>query len=542
MKLFFKKKLSIAFSVLFAASLLISGCNPTVSTPNQNVDKTPGENPSGGSQSSDDGKTYSNTVDFAKNLVIGWNLGNTMDAPKETDWGMPKTTKDMIKAVKNAGFKTIRIPVSWSTHVSGSDYKIDSAWMTRVKEIVDWALEEDLYVILNVHHDNYYAGASSGTTKGLSDSSVSGFAITTDQTLQTKSKAYLKSVWNQIATEFSSYGNKLIFEVLNEPRTVNESTEWYISSTSAAKPFCEVITSYEQVCVDTIRSVSGNENRYLMVPGYAASGSDSNLLKAYTMPNDSSNKLLLSVHAYSPYNFCMANADSTFGADDQSSLDSIFNYLKTNYTDKGIGAVMGEASASNKGNDEERIKWAKYYFAKAKDAGIPVVLWDNMVESVDSEQNGEHHGWLHRNSGKWFFPDIIKAMMDTVGVTGYSIPKYVAATLESIGWNESNAQAVSVTSMGLENWGFETNKMSKSSFTNAKAGSILKITFASNAQQVEFVNSDWNYRVSTSASTNIISGNDLYYVLTSEDATKWKAEDISIVGSGFTVTAVKFMN
>lgn len=354
----------------------------------------------------------------------------------------------------------------------------------------------------------------------------------------------MQSVWTQIATNFKDYGNKLIFEVLNEPRRKDESNEWDFSSTSDCKPYCDIITSYEHVCINAIRAVQGNEARYIMVPGYAGSGASQTMLKAYTLPEDTAkDKLLLSVHAYSPFNFAMSNSDSIFGSDDEAALTSLFGFLKTNYTDKGIGVVMGEASASNKGNDAERIKWAKDYFAKAKESGIPVVLWDNMVETVDGyegEYNGEHHGWLHRKSGKWFFPEIIKAMMDTVGITDYSIPEYVIPTPENIGWDESKAKNVQVTNMGEANWNDAYNKMSKDSFVNAKTGSILKISFGTPTNSCEFVDSSWNYRFNSSSAETLVDGNDLYIILSNAEASKWKTTDISIVGENLNVTAVKF--
>jgi len=278
------------------------------------------------------------SVEFAKELIIGWNLGNTLDAPTETEWGMPKTTQEMINAVKAAGFETIRIPVSWSKHVDSS-YNINSSWMNRVKEVVDYAVNNDMYIILNVHHDNY-------SEEDLSDSDTYGFALSSNSTLQTKSKAYLEKVWTQIATKFASYDEKLIFEVLNEPRAVDTSYEWYITSASTAKTYCDIITDYENTCISAIRAVSGNEDRYIMVPSYAASGTMTVTLDNYTLPDDSaSDKLLVSYHAYSPYNFAMYNSsytDTTFDSSDQSELISIFSTARNLFPNTGI--VIGETA------------------------------------------------------------------------------------------------------------------------------------------------------------------------------------------------------
>ena len=214
---------------------------------------------------------------------------------------------------------------------------------------------------------------------------------------------------------------------------------------------------------------------------------------------------------------------------------------------------MGEASASNKNNTAERIKWVNYYFTKAKEAGIPVILWDNMVadedgnENVTGGYNGEHHGWLERKSGKWFFPTIIKAMMDSVGVTGYKIPQYVAPTAGSIGWNESAAVTISNERKELK-WQSEY-KPAASKFSDAKAGSILKVTFASGGATLRLTSADWKTNYNTgdflngnAGGENIhVSGKELYYIITASDAAAWKSKGLTISGGNGTITSIKFL-
>ena len=417
---------------MLAGLLLFTGCTGTTGNSNSTAENT---NNNGGTE---ENTTVSNanvgdfeigttSVEMAKNMAIGWNLGNTLDATyyqdskynaglnTETGWGMPKTTKEMITAIKNAGFKTIRIPVSWHNHISDtSNYTIDSAWMTRVKEVVDYAYSQNMCVIINIHHDNM---------KISTINSAAGFALSDNADIKNKSKTYIKNIWLQIATTFADYDEKLVFEVLNEPRDVGgefKGNEWWTRN----KAMIDIITEYEQVAIDAIRSVKGNKNRFIMVPGYAASGSDIDQLKLYTMPTDSSNdKLILSAHAYSPYEFAMSDSkDKTFGSDDKASLDSIFAALKSNYTDEGIGVVMGEASASDKNNLSDRVEWANYYFTKAKEAGIPVILWDNMVTvgTGGDINSGECHGYYNRRTNSWFFPTMITAMMKAVYGENYT--------------------------------------------------------------------------------------------------------------------------
>lgn len=363
--------------------------------------------------------------EFAKQLTIGWNLGNTLDAASndtsnewcqglnsETFWGQPKTTQEMIEAVYAAGFKTIRIPITWYNHVSGSEYKIDSEWMARVKTVVDWAYNAGFYVIMNVHHDNLSAAnLNSFPGYGLSSNT------STQASIEEKSKDYLKKVWTQIAAEFNDdYGERLIFEVLNEPRTVGEISEWYADDT-LGKTLNKIVTSYEQVCINAIRnSGSNNANRYIMVPAYKGSSSNIN---TYTLPNDTANdKLILSFHAYDPYNFAMYNkdyTDTTFDEADKSSLDSLF--ANVNKFFPSIGAVIGEASASNKDNLSDRKAWVAYYFDKAYNTyGWPTVMWDNGAYKADAT-SGEQHGWFNRKELTWYFPTVISAAMNAVGVT-----------------------------------------------------------------------------------------------------------------------------
>lgn len=160
------------------------------------------------------------TKTFLQNMGAGWILGNSLDATgtglgSETSWGNPKTTKEMIDAVHDAGFNTIRIPVSWGKHTSGSDYTIDSAWMARVKEVVNYAYEDGMYVILNIHHDN--SSAKDKTIYYYPDSKHKEASL-----------KFLTSVWSQISEEFKDYNDHLIFETLNEPRLVGTNDEWWI--------------------------------------------------------------------------------------------------------------------------------------------------------------------------------------------------------------------------------------------------------------------------------------------------------------------------
>ena len=367
----------------------------------------------------------SSSVDFAKSLGTGWNLGNTLDAfvddekasestqglNSETSWGMPKTTKPMIDFVREAGFKTVRIPVTWHNHIiDEKNYTIDSEWMDRVREIVDYAYDEGMYVIINVHHDTinkdiYGKSASNGRK-------IVGYVL--DEKYEEQSKAYLSAVWKQIAAAFKEYDEHLIFEVLNEPRAVGTPDEWYVADSKKASRYCSLITEYEETCIQTIRNSGGNNRtRYLMFPCYAGSNS---LIHYFTVPQDPAvDRLLFSVHAYSPYPFAMydsSHKDKSFDKSDESDLYYLFEDINDVFIKKGIGTVIGETSAENKNNLKDREKWASYFFGTArKNYSMPAILWDNNVSTPDTDSSGEHHGYLDRNRLTWYFPTIIKAAL-----------------------------------------------------------------------------------------------------------------------------------
>jgi len=370
------------------------------------------------------------SVNFALKLKAGWNLGNTLDAydnkneagfslQAETCWGMPYTTKEMIKAVHEAGFSTIRIPVSWHGHLSNDPedpYKIDAAWMKRVQQVVDYAYNEGLYVILNVHHDNLSVSAGNGAgtinSLGYNNYKLLGYAV--DSAFKRQSKFYLRNVWEQIAAVFNNdYDEHLIFEVLNEPRNVGGSDEWNANQNGKQAEYNKLLLDYEQTCVDVIRASGGkNANRYVMVPGYAASPL---YFDGFELPKDSaSDKLLISFHAYTPYEFAMwadYKEDSVFDKGDMGTIDWAFEAVREKFPD--VGVVLGETSAENKNNLSERIKWAEYFFGNAyKKYKYAVVLWDNNVPTPDSNHNGEHHGYFNRDRLEWYFPEMTQAFVN----------------------------------------------------------------------------------------------------------------------------------
>lgn len=338
------------------------------------------------------------TAKFLKSMGTGWNLGNSFDSagdytrgwqPNETGWGNPTPTKELIKAVHAAGFQTIRIPVSWHDHADVNDnYKIDPSWMKKVKDTVDCAYNEGMYVIINIHHDNM----------GVNDSFAEEGGFYPGSEKKDESIKYLTSIWKQISNEFNSYGERLIFETLNEPRLAGTNEEWWFDGNNQkGLDAIKTINSFNQEIVDTIRETGGNNAiRYIMVPGYAASPDFYKY--GFEFPADPANennrRLLLSTHGYTPYELCLGGNRTEFDTYAKNAIDNFFKMLDDRFVSKGIPVVMGECGISDKGNPEAREEWASYYYSKAKSLNIPCVVWDN----GGSSDPGENHSYINRNN------------------------------------------------------------------------------------------------------------------------------------------------
>lgn len=329
-------------------------------------------------------------IELCKDITIGWNLGNSLDATgwgsgSETSWGNPVTTKALILKVKEAGFDAVRIPTTWYNHVD-SDFNIDESWLDRVQEVVDYAYDEGMYVILNSHHENWNEPYESNL-KAASNK--------------------MKKLWTQIANRFEKYGERLIFEGMNEPRWTNTQYEWNGGNAEGWR----IVNELNKVFVKAVRATGGN-NRYraLMVPTYAASAS---ALDGFTVPTDDS--IIVSIHAYSPYNFAMnANGTTTFDADNADwnntgELVWLANKLYDDFISKGVGVIIGECGTVNKNNLSARLNWAGYFPKVFGEKGIPIFLWDNNAYGSGAET----FGMLHRNTLTWEYPDYIKKLVNT---------------------------------------------------------------------------------------------------------------------------------
>ncbi len=345
--------------------------------------------------------------EITEDMGLGWNLGNSFDAymsannvpldtyglEAETCWGNPKTTNAMLDAVKAKGFNTIRVPVTWFQHVDKNNgYKIDEAWLARVKEVVDYCYNNGMYVILNLHHEEPYQNRS---TLGADYEEING---------------YVTALWGQLAEVFKDYNQHLIFETMNEPRAKETDHEWWGPHDDEV----DAINKINANALDVIRKAGGqNDTRLVMMPGYCAS-SDTSIMSKVVIPDD--DFVAASVHAYSPYSFAMDDkvaSHDTFTETNRTELISIMDGIRKTFGDKDIPVVLGEFSSSNFGNTEARCNWADAYISTAKAYGFPCVLWDNNVEK---NNGGEAHGYLDRNNCTWYSASepVIDKMLDVI--------------------------------------------------------------------------------------------------------------------------------
>ena len=320
-------------------------------------------------------------MDLVKDMKVGWNLGNTLEsAGGESNWGNPITKRTMIDSIKNAGFSTLRIPVRWDEHYIDDNYTIDPEYMKRVETVVNYALINDMYAIINIHHNWLQSQANE---------------VSKDKVLEE-----LNAVWTQIASHFKDYGDKLIFETINEPRN---GDDW----TGNTKAY-DIVNEYNAKALTAIRLTGGNnEKRLVMLPTYAASADYSKII-SMVVPDD--DNVAVSLHAYTPYDFALNTApgsQSTFGENDKKHLDNLFRLINKTFVDKGIPVVLGEFAATNKDNQDDRVEFSYYYAQAAGHYEIPVCWWDN-----GNFEAGEAMGIFNRRTLTFVYPDILQALIE----------------------------------------------------------------------------------------------------------------------------------
>ena len=345
-------------------------------------------------------------------MGIGWNLGNSFDATngnktnvysQETSWGNPRVTAEAIHRVKEAGFDTIRIPVTWYRQMANDGtFTIEPAFMARVKEVVDMAFDAGLFVIINMHHEEW-------------------LNCKTLDTNYEKIGEQLAAIWRQIADTFAEYDQHLIFEGMNEPRMKGTSVEWNGNEAGIA-----AVNYLNQVFVNTVRTDAKGHNaeRALMIPTYAAACS-ATAMSAVKIPEWNglpAENIIVSIHSYTPYDFCLSDTMVNFNklfTNHTMPIDMIFYNIKGIFLNKGIPVVIGETGATNKDNTVARENWAYYMGKKSASYGVPIIIWDN---GNMGNSGGECHPWLNRRKTVKEispFPTVLNALFEGAASVEY---------------------------------------------------------------------------------------------------------------------------
>ncbi|MCL2500609.1 MAG: glycoside hydrolase family 5 protein [Defluviitaleaceae bacterium] len=356
-------------------------------------------------------------AEWAANVRIGWNLGNTLDShggargfhwlgggvyantsvsEMELAWVNSLTTRETIDAVAEAGFNAIRIPVTWFKALD-DDYNIREDWMERVQEIVDWSLDAGLKVMLNTHHENIVIS--------LLDENMM------------ESQHILARIWQQIAYRFRDYDERLLFTSLNEPRTYGSAAEW-----SGGTPLeHKNLNILNQLFVDVVRASGGNNAyRILSVPTYAAS-MEGSAQRGFELPTDSvPDRLAVAMHIYAPWAFALRTGPTgtrdTWYANRIADTNPITGPLRTAHTlfvEQGIPVIIGEMGALNRDNEAYRAEWAYYFVSFARSLGMPAFWWDNGQILPSAERGGwsETFGLLSRRTKEFSHPLVLDALM-----------------------------------------------------------------------------------------------------------------------------------
>ena len=374
-------------------------------------------------------------------LGLGWNMGNHFDGfynsssagekegyPDETVWHQEgKATQATFIGVKEAGFTSVRIPVSWLKMIGPApDYKIDETWMNRVYEVVQQASMAGLTVIVNTHHDENHG--VDNTYQWLDIKNAAN-----DPQLNARIKEEIRAVWTQIANRFKDCGDWLILEGFNE---LNDGG-WGWSAEFKADPTrqCNILNEWNQVFVDAVRATGGkNASRWLGVPTYAA---NPEYEKYLTMPNDPAGKTMLAVHFYDPSDYTIGDkqwsdwghtgqAGKKAASGDEDHVRAVFGNLCTKYVEKGIPVYLGEFGCSRRNPSDNRawrfyLYYLEYVVKAAKTYGLPCYLWDNAAVGYGKERHGYiHHGTgEYVNGSKEIIDVMVKAMFS--GDQGYTL-------------------------------------------------------------------------------------------------------------------------
>jgi endoglucanase len=300
-------------------------------------------------------------------------------------------TEDLFLALKDDGIRGIRIPVTWRHFMgAGPDYPIDAAWMGRVEEVVNYAVDNDMYAILNLHHDG---GTDSFAWLGDAQNDYEG----------TMEK--FQAVWLQIAERFRNHPHRLVFE------SMNEVSFPALEQSAGEEAAYALLNDMNQHFVDWIRASGGtNATRHLLLAGYATDIRES--VAGWALPEDPADRSIISIHYYTPWRFCITADRTTWGtAEDLDELTARFDQLETAFIDNGVPVILGEYGVVFRGPESDsRIFWLEHVTKAAHDRGIAPFLWDNGEE-------------VNRDTYEWRTDGLLEAILRASSGEDYEITR-----------------------------------------------------------------------------------------------------------------------
>ena len=385
-----RNNLKKLFAGLTAFSLLLAGLPAIESSAAQNTQTVSAQMPF----------RELTAQEMVSEMGNGWNLGNTMDGhtgftPSETLWQNVETTQGLIKEIHDMGFNTIRIPVTWGTMIDDENgYAIDEQWMSRVQDIVDYAVNMNMYVIINIHHD----GAEQ-----------TGWLRIAAEDLEPVKEKY-EAVWRHIAERFKDYDEHLIFESMNE-----------VTGDGVVAKDTAIINEFNQIFVDTVRATgSNNAVRWLSVPGrYTNIVNTTNPDNGFKLPQDSvENRLFVAVHYYDwQFGLLETTQTTTFVEQRVDALIDEFRLLDEAFTSKGIPVILGEYGAINKGNTAERAYHLEIVTRLCQQIGIVPCYWDQGWYDLSMTPDFSFT-LVDRETYEKVYPEIIDGIMRGLYLTG----------------------------------------------------------------------------------------------------------------------------
>jgi endoglucanase len=324
----------------------------------------------------------------AKLMSPGWNLGNSFDAaPNETSYGNPTPTQTLINAVHAAGFQTLRLPVTWTNHIgAGPSYTIDSAWMAKVQQTAQWAVDAGMYVFVNTHHE---ADGNGGWVSFPSTTSAAQ-SVATEVT----------AVWTQIATAFQSFDSHLMFECFNEPNEAGGG-----NTTQAQTD----LNMYLEACFKAIRSPGGaNATRIVMIQPVGASPIQSGIQSMQKVSFIDDPNLIISLHTYYPTNFGLSTTPYAWGsASDYTNMqNSIAQQIRVWLPTQVV--IIGEWGSMAAQATANRAAHALAYSQDTTTANLVPVWWDN------GGSGSQSFAIFDRTSGSQTQPTIVSGIMTGV--------------------------------------------------------------------------------------------------------------------------------